>query len=125
MKLNTIALAAMLALGGAAFAAGNGASTAPTPDSSTKMQSVAKQGSDARESGNAGSSATTGDATGSTSGKSSKHASKKSKKHHAARHASRHHRENVASGRSTNMSDSSREARMDEALRKFRATHQG
>jgi uncharacterized membrane protein YdfJ with MMPL/SSD domain len=105
MKLSTIALAAALALGGTAFAADNQAkapATAanPAPDGATKMQATAKQGSDARESGNTGAIASekmTGasstsastdkaSATGGSSGKATRHASKKIKKH-SARHA--------------------------------------
>ncbi|MDB5940534.1 MAG: hypothetical protein JWQ13_100 [Ramlibacter sp.] len=92
MKFNTLTVALALAFSGTVFAAGQGATTNPTPDSSTKMQGVAKQGSDAREAGNPGTSGSSASASSGTSGaksataagKNTRHATKKSKKHHAS-----------------------------------------
>ncbi|MDQ6882425.1 MAG: hypothetical protein M3150_10055 [Pseudomonadota bacterium] len=96
MKIGTIALAAVLALGGSAFAAtGSKASSASSA---------------------AGSHSST-----------TRHAAGKSMKHHASgmRHASRHQRDAITTTTSgagaEAVGSTSREARMDQALQKFRS----
>ncbi|MFC5498423.1 hypothetical protein ACFPOE_12835 [Caenimonas terrae] len=101
MKFHTLALAAALAFGGVAFAASNDTATAPsTPVASTSVK---------------------------VKHHASRHAVRRvTKKHHRAMTtAKRHHgREYMASSTNSDLSnDTSREARMDEALRKFRTSH--
>ena len=101
MKFHTLALAAALAFGGVAFAAPNDTAKSPaTPEASHSMK-MKHHGS--------------------------RHAVRHvaNKHHHAMTMAKRHHaRESMASSSRSDLNNgSSREARMDEALRKFRTSH--
>ena len=91
MKIQTIAFAAALALGGSAFAATSASSSGKTHH-----------------------------ATAGKHVKHVKHASRMSK-HHMAYRASAHHQEMTAGNVSTDIHSSSRETRMGDALQKFRS----
>jgi hypothetical protein len=99
MKIQALAIAVALAAGGAFAAAPNDTAKAPADTSMTSA------GTD-------------------TSAKPQKKM-KAAKKHHAAKHAAKEHKSNMSSASATDMNDRSRQARMDDALAKYRQQRQG
>ena len=95
MKFQTLALAAALSFGGAAFAAPNDTAKAPVTTKTTHAAHVKHH---------------------------VMHASRHTK-HHMKQMAKRHHMDHGTASTKTDVDSGSRQDRMDAALRKFRTTH--
>jgi hypothetical protein len=101
MKITALAIAALLATGTALAAAPNDTAKAPADTSATAAADSPDKPAKAHKK------------------------VKMSKKHHARHHAAKRHGTEMGAGAApqTDLSDNGRQARMDEALAKYRQTH--